>query len=116
MNKFDNSSNTMIKLTATNYSICCLYYENTLLCDKGKPEKLDASLTVGKMHHRLIIVSISMLPMKQKFGKFWGSYIYENKSAQQNKAFIFRKLMHLDLLRRGDLSFDHLDVFQEILN
>ena len=44
-----SSNNTMIKLTATNYSIwksqmedllCCLDYEDTLLGDEGKPKEM----------------------------------------------------------------------------
>ena len=49
MEEMNNSTNTMIKLTATNYSIwksqiedllCCLDYEDTLLGDAGKSSEM----------------------------------------------------------------------------
>ena len=49
MEESSSSNNTMIKLTATNYSIwksrmedllCCLDYEDTILGDEGKPKEM----------------------------------------------------------------------------
>ena len=132
MEESSSSNNTMIKLTATNYSIwksrmedllCCLDYEDTLLGDEGKPKEMaDTDWTklnrkaVGKIRQWVDNSVYQHVANETNASVVWKTLqeLYENKNAQ-NKAFLFRKLMYLRY-KDGTPVSDHLNTFQGIVN
>ena len=132
MEEMNNSVNTMIKLTATDYLIwksrmedllCCLDYEDTLLGDAGKPSEMSnkdwAKLNkkaIGKIRQWVNNSVYQHVANETNASVIWNILweLYEKKNAQ-NKAFLFRKLMYLRYTDGTPVS-DHLNVFQGILN
>ena len=124
--------NTMVKLSTSNYSIqkpmmedvlYCKDLHDPIECDSAKPsdisdrdwEKLSRKtircirqcIDVSVFHHVSLETNAEALQEKLRS-------LYERKTAQ-NKAFIARKLVNLEL-KEGKSIAEHLSEFQDLVN
>ena len=126
-------SDTMIKLSGSNYSIWKLMMEDVLYCkDLHDPIKGDSAKPSSmpdkeweKMHRKTIgcikqCIKVSVfhhVSQETKADTLWkkiGEFFFKRKIAQ-NKSFAIRKLAHLKL-KEGRSVAKHLSKFQDLVN
>jgi hypothetical protein len=126
------TSGTMIKISASNYSIWKPMMEDVLYCkdlhdpiegDNAKPSSM-LDKEWAKMHRKTIgcirqCIEVSVfhhVSQETKADTLWKKLesLYERKTAQ-NKAFAIRKLAHLKL-KEGRSVAEHLSEFQDLVN
>ena len=124
--------NTMVKLSASNYSIWKLMMEDVLYCkdlhnpiegDSAKPsdmsnrvwEKLNRKI-IGCIRQCIDVNVFHHVSQETNAEALWEKLrtLYERKTAQ-NKAFITRKLVNLKL-KEGKSIAEHLSEFQDLVN
>ena len=124
--------NTMIKLSASNYSIWNLMMEDDLYWkDLHDPIKSDSTKfsdmlnrnfeklnrkTIGCIRQYIDVSVFHHVSQETTVETFWEKLrsLYEKKTAQ-NKAFIARKLVNLKL-KEGKSIAEHLSEFQDLVN